>query len=108
MSLPRTYRKKPVVIEAWRVPDLYEVEDDRSVIAYVDECVDLAAWCGGVSQMMDPPEGVAHGIYITTLEGEMRADPGDWIIRGVEGEFYPCKPDIFAKTYDAEAEVAPQ
>ena len=38
---------------------------------------------------------------IETLEGEMRADPFDWIIKGVKGEFYPCKPDIFAATYEA-------
>ncbi|RWE31532.1 MAG: hypothetical protein EOS77_16740 [Mesorhizobium sp.] len=39
-------------------------------------------------------------IYIPTLEGEMTASAGDWIIRGVAGEFYPCKPDIFATTYE--------
>lgn len=41
------------------------------------------------------------GIVITTLEGEMRASPGDWIIKGVADEFYPCKPDIFEQTYEA-------
>ena len=40
------------------------------------------------------------GIVIHTLEGDMRADPEDWIIKGVKGEFYPCKPDIFEATYD--------
>lgn len=39
-------------------------------------------------------------ILIPTLEGEMTASPGDWIIRGVNGEYYPCKPDIFDKTYE--------
>ncbi len=39
-------------------------------------------------------------LIIPTLEGDHRADPGDWIIRGVKGEFYPCKPDIFTKTYE--------
>jgi hypothetical protein len=39
-------------------------------------------------------------LNIVTLEGVMRADPGDWIIRGVKGELYPCKPDIFAATYE--------
>jgi hypothetical protein len=39
-------------------------------------------------------------IYVRTLEGDMTASPGDWIIRGVKGEFYPCKPDIFAATYE--------
>ena len=43
----------------------------------------------------DPPT-----IFIQTLEGKMRADRGDWIIKGVNGEFYPCKPDIFEKTYE--------
>ena len=38
---------------------------------------------------------------ISTLEGDMRCQPGDWIIKGLQGEFYPCKPDIFAKRYDA-------
>ena len=39
-------------------------------------------------------------LSIDTLEGRMRADPGDWIIQGVKGEFYPCKPDIFEATYE--------
>ena len=39
-------------------------------------------------------------IYIETLEGVMKANPGDWIIRGVRGELYPCKPDVFAATYE--------
>ncbi len=47
-------------------------------------------------------------MYIRTLEGEMEALPGDWIIMGVKGEFYPCKPDIFEATYEpAEAAAQP-
>ena len=42
-------------------------------------------------------------LTIDTLEGQMTALPGDWIIRGVQGEFYPCKPDIFAATYEQES-----
>lgn len=42
----------------------------------------------------------ASDLYIETLEGVMHASPGDWIITGVDGEQYPCKPDIFKKTYD--------
>lgn len=38
-------------------------------------------------------------VYITTLEGAMRVSPGDWVICGVKGEFYPCKPDVFEATY---------
>ena len=44
-------------------------------------------------------EGTSH-VIIATLEGAHRADPGDWIIKGVKGEFYPCKPDIFDITYE--------
>jgi hypothetical protein len=43
-------------------------------------------------------------VIITTLEGDMRADAGDWIITGVQGERYPCKPDIFEATYEAVEE----
>lgn len=49
------------------------------------------------------PDGVLfrHGSpYCETLEGPLKVSPGDWIIKGVNGEFYPCKPDIFAATYD--------
>lgn len=42
-----------------------------------------------------------YGLEIRTLEGRMIADSGDWIIKGVKGEIYPCKPDIFAETYEA-------
>lgn len=45
-------------------------------------------------------EYLAGTLAIHTLEGVMTAQPGDWIIKGVGGEFYPCKPDIFEKTYD--------
>jgi len=44
------------------------------------------------------------GIHIHTLEGKMTANLGDWIIRGVQGEYYPCKPDIFAVTYEPAEE----
>jgi hypothetical protein len=52
--------------------------------------------------MPDAPWKVTEnmGIDIPTLEGVMHASPGDWIIRGVHGECYPCKPDIFEKTYE--------
>ncbi len=80
-------RKKPVVIEAWkceapsRMPQwLYEAMQ-RGDVRFTDGAVD--------------------SVEIKTLEGTMRADPGDFVIRGVKGEIYPCKPDIFAATYDA-------
>jgi len=49
----------------------------------------------------DEPLRCLWFLMIPTLEGEMEASPGDWIIKGVKGEFYPCKPDIFAETYEA-------
>lgn len=78
------YRKKPVLIEA-RQADSCDY----------DGLCDLVAWCGGRAT----DEGTAV-IAITTLEGVMLVEPGDWVIRGVAGEFYPCKPDIFAATYE--------
>lgn len=77
------YRKKPVVIEA--------VQYDGSSKS-VDEIMDM----GGTEGINNSPEG----LYITTLEGTMRADKGDFIIKGVKGELYPCKPDIFEATYE--------
>lgn len=88
-SEARRFRKKPVVIEARRFDARSTAESER-----------LADWCGGklCGIRMAP---IDQFILIRTLEGEMRADPGDWIIRGVRGEHYPCKPDIFAATYEA-------
>lgn len=82
------FRKKPVVIEARQAP-----QPD----AWGQDVLSLAAWCGG--DLVRDAMGCC--ILINTLEGQMRAEPGDWIIKGVKGEFYPCKPDIFAATYEA-------
>ena len=79
------YRKKPVIIEAVQYngdihqPDLYALieSQDRTVT--------------------QEPEGY---LIIETLEGKLRADIGDWILKGVKGELYPCKPHIFEKTYE--------
>ena len=83
------YRKKPVVVEA------------RQFKQPIDIGV-LAIWCGGTWYFgsTDPANHAPQYILIPTLEGTMRADPGDWIIKGVQGEFYPCKPDIFEATYE--------
>lgn len=99
------YIKKPVEIEARRLPTHADREDYKNfeypTIEYLDECIDLADWCGGVSHMMheDSERHLDH-ILIPTLEGNMKAYPGDYIIKGVKGEFYPCKPDIFEMTYE--------
>lgn len=81
------YRKKPIVVEAMRLP--LEGEDPS------DELVDFLH-----SANRDIYSDYGGGVAIKTLEGTMRGDPGDWIIKGVDGEFYPCKPDIFAQTYE--------
>lgn len=79
------FRKKPVVIEA------------RQLSA--DNLESIETWCNGAIKgiMLSREERIIH---IQTLEGEMTANIGDWVIKGVKGEFYPCKPDIFAVTYD--------
>ncbi len=78
------YRKKPVVIEAVRWDGSQESAQE------------INAFNGG--QLWPITDG--REIKIPTLEGLMKASPGDYIIKGVNGEFYPCKPDIFEKTYD--------
>lgn len=93
------FRKKPVEIEARQVPVYNENEP---VTPYLDESIALAEWCGGTSFMMGGyrDDDDDYRIEIPTLEGTMKASPGDWIIKGVQGEFYPCKPDIFEQTYE--------
>lgn len=89
--MAQKFRKKPVVIEAEQLTN-----DARQADA-------LASWCGGHSTPDSNPDGSdeMQFIIIRTLEGKMLASPGDWIIKGVNGEFYPCKPGIFAASYDA-------
>jgi hypothetical protein len=79
------YKKKPVVIEAIRfIGSNYE--EIREFIGQNTLCSDLS-------------------IVISTLEGDMVAQKGDYIIKGVQGEFYPCKPDIFEETYEVVSEA---
>ena len=87
----QTFRKKPVEIQAVRVKD--------ALTAATTTWSDLPRW------LVDAYERgnvlfLPHAILIKTLEGEMRGDRSDWIIQGVQGELYPCKPDIFEATYE--------
>lgn len=93
------YRKKPVVIEAWPVSDLLHAaaRDWNALPQCIRDAYEAQARGSGV---VFTPEA----IHIWTLEGEMRAERGDMVIRGVKGEFYPCKPDIFAATYEPATE----
>ena len=88
------YRKKPIIIEAVKwlnkmdsvsqqcIPFQQHNNDERSIYANLD-----------------------GSLTICTLEGEMRAEIGDYIIRGIKGELYPCKPDIFKETYEPVSEA---
>jgi hypothetical protein len=93
------YRKKPVVIEAiqylpptnceevwaflgWEMTDDWDEAEEDGKAFHNDDC------------------DMAMSVYIPTLEGLMEASPGDWIIRGIKGEHYPCKDDIFRMTYE--------
>lgn len=78
------YRKKPVVIEALQWTGKF----DRNMSLFVFGKAEIKG-------TEEPYEMIIH-----TLEGDMKASVGDYIIKGVNGEFYPCKPDIFAKTYE--------
>jgi hypothetical protein len=80
---PQKFRKKPVVIEACQLRKGNTWES-------------IAEWCGGHFLSHE----IVDAIVIPTLEGDMTATYNDWIIRGVKGEFYPCKPDIFEVTYE--------
>ena len=86
---PGRYRKKPVEVGAIRyLPH----ENCDAVAAFTGES---DPGCGDFGDDVEPEPWA-----IETLEGTMFAQPGDWIIRGVQGEFYPCKPGIFAATYE--------
>lgn len=81
------YRKKPVVIEAFQFDGTLKTANE------------IQEWAGA-HKVWVRPDGEFAQIIVPTLEGKMRANPGDWIIRGVKGEFYPCKPDIFEATHE--------
>jgi len=88
----RKFRKKPVVIEAEQFDGSWA--SAKPILEWMEPSRPIdrsgARWA-------DRDGGT---IFINTLEGEMTASPGDWIIKGVKGEFYPCKPDIFEATYE--------
>ena len=84
------FKKKPVVVEAHRF------NGSSSEIAAFKKWQAGQEFVRPVVQTRDRVSMMIH-----TWEGWMEASPGDWIIKGVQGEFYPCKPDIFAATYEA-------
>jgi len=89
------FRKKPVVIEARQLNG----ENLFDIMRWIDEGnVRAKEWTWDTDESTMPfPE---RHFFIETLEGDMKAEDGDWIIKGVKGEFYPCKPDIFELPYE--------
>lgn len=97
MTEPMVFRKRPVTVSAiqWTGDNLRAVTDFTGLHPRWDEW--FRSW-----EAYEAHVRADHSIFkILTLEGTMNASPGDWIIRGVKGEFYPCKPDIFEATYEA-------
>lgn len=93
------YRKKPVVIEAIEFKN-FKSSTIKNILEFMnqevkDDFITQAKFYDYCSTVIDD-----GGIYINTLEGKIKASLGDYIIKGVKDEFYPCKPDIFRKTYE--------
>ena len=100
LNEPRVFQKRPIQIEAM------QWDGTEAGAAPV---MDWVTNKGGTAALDRRPVRADHHMnrlsyelrmYIQTLEGPMTASPQDWIIRGVKGEFYPCKPDIFAASYE--------
>ncbi|NQD40531.1 hypothetical protein [Glutamicibacter halophytocola] len=99
MSKPLKFRKKPVTIEAMQLSpsnreELFKWASSQTPLGHL---VPVVPKMRTIGQML-----------IHTLEGTMTAIPGDWIIRGVQGEFYPCKPEIFEQTYERDVTAEQQ
>ena len=93
------FRKKPVVIEAFQMTEARR-SDNYGWPEWLDKAWQLER--GTPGSLYPTEEGTSDGtLSIGTLEGQHLVSFGDWIIRGVKGELYPCKPDIFAATYEA-------
>ena len=90
------YRKRPVVIDAiqWTGENLSEV------LEFTGKHPSWDKWFSSFEEYENHVREDCSIFKIITLEGTMEASPGDWIIRGVKGEHYPCKPDIFDATYE--------
>lgn len=88
------FRKLPVEIEAVH----YDGTNREEIAAFIGQAGKAIE-----TKLPGPGRGLHDGIIIRTLEGDMTASVGDWIIKGVAGEFYPCRDDIFAATYEEVA-----
>tara|TARA_B100001105_G_scaffold124157_1_gene99518 strand:- start:2822 stop:3130 length:309 start_codon:yes stop_codon:yes gene_type:complete len=94
--------KKPVTVEAIQFVEVSRTQRKFGVSIETNSR-EVAKFIGKPTRFHTIPDGTPQGkivAVIETLEGEMHADIGDYIIKGVQGEFYPCKPDVFELTYD--------
>jgi len=96
------FRKKPVVIEAVQLLwSKWNEMCEHAGVGKLSEGKPCGCYVDAAGQVSDKPmDHPRLGIQIPTLEGTMIGVEGDWIIRGVKGELYPCKPDIFDMTYE--------
>lgn len=91
------YRKKPIVIEAFKYEgDLMNSDGSYCVPDWAVKAYDSGILFVDAINGEEPP----YDLFINTLEGRMLVNVGDYVIQGINGELYPCKPDIFEKTYD--------
>jgi hypothetical protein len=90
------YRKKPVAIEAIQ----YTGDNLKQVIDFTGKHPKFDEWYKSFEDFRTHVHNDRHVVKIFTLEGVMEAIPGDYIIKGIAGEFYPCKPEIFLQTYE--------
>ena len=87
------YRKKPVIIEAYQVT--------KYGLNYIYWDLNAPEWLlNAINDEIVTQETFQKEIFIKTLEGNMKVNENDYIVRGISGELYPCKPDIFEKTYE--------
>lgn len=110
MSFVHRFRKRPVEIEAVNYLGIHDGQ-----MRFATRLNEMPEWLGEAISGAEGHAGsiwIEHGdepgaakTHVGTLEGHHMANPGDWIIRGVEGEIYPCKPEIFAKTYEIVSEA---
>lgn len=102
MSTNSLYRKKPIEVEAMRFPD--SGPEQHLVAKWVEQNGGKLNLYNGLTQhgIQTSTDANWHWINgsIDTLEGTMNVHIGDYVIKGIKGEFYPCKPDIFEATYD--------
>ena len=95
---PEQFRRIPLAITAMQ----YELETRDALIAWIGE-----DHCRHVVMDNDGVLDESHSVFIHTMEGELECRMGDWVICGIEGEFYPCKDSVFQQTYVRDPEVIP-